>query len=212
MTERRSTLERLAPLTGLVFAAAFVVLFAIGSDSPDADARLTKVIQYWTDHKDREIASSIVASVGLLFFVWFAGCLRARLALLEGGGRRLANTAFAGAILFAVGGLLFSALNFAVADTVGKVPPGVTQSIHVLDNELFFPLLVGTALLYLASGVAILRTRALPVWLGWVSVVLGVLSVTPVGFFAFLAMILWVGLVSVLLYLRPVEAAAAPAV
>jgi hypothetical protein len=95
---------------------------------------------------------------------------------------------------------------------VGKVPITVTQSIHVLNNDLFFPLSGGAALFLVAAGVLSLRTRALPAWLGWVAIVLGVISVTPAGFFGFLATIVWIGVVSVLLYLRPLEPAATPAV
>src|SRR2546423_6280883 len=213
MSDRPSTAERLAPLTGLVFAIAFLVILFASGDSPNADAHTAKVINYWTKHKDSEMVTSLIAAIAFLFFAWFAGCLRARLALLEGGGRRLANTCFGGALIMTVGALLFSGTSFAAADTVGKVPVTVTQSIHVLNNDLFFPLAGGAALFLLAAGVLSLRTRALPAWLGWVAIVLGIVSVTPVGFFAILVAILWVAIVSVLLYLRPVEpAAVAPAV
>jgi hypothetical protein len=213
MTPRTSTAERLAPLTGLVFAIAFVVVIFASSNSPDADGKTARVIQYWMNHKDGEMASSSIVALSLLFFVWFAGCLRARLAALEGGGRRLANTSFAGAIIMTIGGLLFSALSWTAADTVGKVPADVTQSIHVLDSDLFFPLAGGAAVFLLAAGVLSLRTRALPAWLGWVAVVLGIACATPIGFFAFLAAVVWIGVVSVLLYRRPLEpGAATPAV
>jgi hypothetical protein len=110
--------------------------------------------------------------------------------------------------------LTFAALDFAAADTVGDVPPQVTQTIGVLDNELFFPLAAGVSVFMLASGILSLRTRTLPRWLAWIAVVLGVAAVTPVGFFAFLLMVVWVGIVSVLTYLRPatpaVDAGAAP--
>lgn len=210
MRARESGLARFAPLAGLVFAATFVVIFVVSGNSPDADAKTAKVIHYWTKHKDEEIATSLIAALALLFFVWFAGCLRARLAEIEGGGRRLANTAFGGAILFAGGGLTFSALSFTAADTVGKVPATVTQAIHALDNDLFFPLAVGTAVLMLSTGVLSIRTRALPAWLGWLALVIGVVSVTPIGFVGFFGTIVWVAIVSVVLYLRPVGAAAPP--
>jgi hypothetical protein len=213
MTPRTSTAERLAPLTGLVFAVAFIVVFTVGGNSPDSNAKTAKVIHYWTAHKDNEMTTALVAAVALLFFAWFAGSLRAHLAVAEGGGRRLANTAFGGAIIFTVGGLLFSALSFSAADTVGKVPAAVTQSIHVLSNDLFLPLSGGAALLMLATGVLTLRTRALPAWLGWVAVVIGVVAVTPIGFVGFFGLILWVAIVSVVLYRRPLEpGAATPAV
>ena len=63
------------------------------------------------------------------------------------------------------------------------------------------------------NGVAILRAKTLPVWLGWVGIVIAVISVTPIGFFGLLATMAWSLIVSVLLYLRGAPAAtmAAPA-
>jgi hypothetical protein len=203
MDRTPSRLERLAPLTGLVFALAFIVIFFISSDTPDTDARTLKWVDFYSKHDTREIAVSIAATIAIVFFVWFAGTLRARLRAVEGSPGRLSNTSFGGALLFAVGALLFIALDFTAADTVGDVPPTVTQTIGVLDNDLFFPLIAGTSVFMLASGVITLRTGALPRWLGWVAVVAGVVALTPVGFFAFLVAIVWVGVVSVLTYLRP---------
>jgi hypothetical protein len=214
MDRTPSRWERLAPLTGLVFAVAFIVIFFIGSDTPDNDDKTSKWVDFYSKHDTREIAVSIAATIAMVFFVWFAGTLRARLRAAEGSPGRLSNTMFGGAILFAVGALLFIALDFAAADTVGDVPPQVTQTIGVLDNELFFPLIAGTSLFMLAAGLCVLRAGSLPRWLAWIAVVAGVVALTPVGFFAFLLSIVWVGVVSVLTYLRPatpaVDAAAPP--
>ena len=109
------------------------------------------------------------------------------------------------------GGLVLTALSWAAADTVGKVPVAVTQSIHVLSHDVLFPLAAGGAVFLVAAGVLGVRTRALPAWLSWVAVVLGVASITPIGFLAFLAAVLWIAIVSVLLYRRPLDGTAAPA-
>jgi hypothetical protein len=212
MNRSPSRLERLAPLTGIVFAAALIAVFFISNNSPDTKDSTAKWVTYYLDHRNREIAVSLVVAIATVFFLWFAGSLRARLRAAEGSPGRLSNLAFGGAVLYATGGLLFAALDFAAADAVKHVPPTVTQTIGVLDSDLFFPLAVGTAVLMLATGVVVLRTRALPTWLGWVAVVIGVISVTPVGFFGFLASLLWIAIVSVLTYLRPLAPrAAAPA-
>lgn len=207
MDRSPSRLERLAPLTGIVFAIALVAVFFVSNDSPDTKDRTSRWASYYLDHRNREIAVSIVVAVATVFFLWFAGTLRARLRVAEGSPGRLSNLAFGGAIMYAVGGLLFAALDFAAADAVKHVPPQVTQTIGVLDTDMFFPLIVGTSVLMLATGVLVLRTGALPTWLGWVAVVLGVIAVTPFGFFAFLASLLWIAIVSVLTYLRPVALA-----
>jgi uncharacterized protein involved in cysteine biosynthesis len=56
---------------------------------------------------------------------------------------------------------------------------------------------------FLATGAAILRSRLLPAWLGWVSLVLGVLAASLVlAFIAFLATGLWVIVVAIMLWTR----------
>ena len=54
----------------------------------------------------------------------------------------------------------------------------------------------------IASGISIVRHGALPRWLGWVAIVLGVASATPAFFIAFLLAAIWILIVSVMLALR----------
>ena len=51
------------------------------------------------------------------------------------------------------------------------------------------------------------RTGIFPAWMGWLAIVLGVLSVTPAGFFAILLMLAWIIAVSLMLYMRTTPAA-----
>jgi hypothetical protein len=195
-----SRLERLAPLTGIGFAVIFYVAVALSGSEPDADAGVAKAVRYWTNHDGKEIGLSIAGLVAVVFFMWFAGTLRTRLLEAEGGAGRLANTAYAGAIVFSVGLLTLVAISFTAADTAGDVPPTVTQTLSALNSDMFFPAAGGVALLYLATGLAALRTLALPKWLGWVSIVFGVVCFTPAGFVPFLLLGLWTVAVAVIIY------------
>jgi hypothetical protein len=137
-------------------------------------------------------------------FLWFQGVLRSVLAAAEGPPARLANTAWAGAILIAVGVTLLSGLTFAAADSVDDVSPEVTHTLSVLQADLFFPVAVGTAVFLLATGLAIVRSGALPAWLGWAALVFGVaaLTPTPAAFLAVILMLIWIAVVSVMLFMR----------
>jgi hypothetical protein len=55
---------------------------------------------------------------------------------------------------------------------------------------------------YVANGVAILASRRLPAWIGWVGLVLGVASVTPAAIAGFFGLVLWPPVVGILTYLR----------
>lgn len=61
------------------------------------------------------------------------------------------------------------------------------------------PIALGTVLFLISAGLSILQTGALPRWLGWAALLLAVLGVTPLGFFAFLGGGIWILVVSVML-------------
>jgi hypothetical protein len=195
-------LERFAPLSGLLFVVLVLAAVIVGGETPGANDSLAKVIDYWRDNDDQAIAASIIAAFSAVALLWFAGVWRATLAAAEGGSARLANTAFAGAILAAVGWSMLIAFNFMAAETIDDVAPQVTQTFSALQSDFFFPLAIGFSVFLLASGLAIVRTGVFPAWMGWVAVVLGVLSVTPAGFFAILLALAGIIAVSLMLFMR----------
>jgi hypothetical protein len=195
-------LERFAPLAGLLFVLLLVVAVIIGGETPAADDSLREVIDYWNENKDQNIVASIIAAIATVPFLWFAGVLRSVLAAAEGPPARLASTAWGGAIVTAGGWLAIVGFNFVAADTAGDVAPAVTQTFSVLQADFFFPLAVGASVFLLAGGLAIVRSGVLPSWLGWAAIVLGVVCLTPGGFFAILLMLVWIIVLSVMLFQR----------
>jgi hypothetical protein len=53
-----------------------------------------------------------------------------------------------------------------------------------------------------ATGISVLRSGALPKWMGWVMILLGVVGMTPIGFAAAIGAALIVLITSILLTLR----------
>jgi hypothetical protein len=196
----QSTLARLAPLTGIVFVALVVLSFIISGESPSADDSTQEVIEYWTDNDSENQWAAALISLGAAFLVWFGGTLRAALRRAEGEPGRVAATAFGGFITMAVGITAFAGFAFAAADTVGDVPPEVTQTLSVLNSDFFFMVAMGNLVAFTATAVAILRHGAMPRWLGYLAALIAVVSVTPAGFFAFLAGGIWILIASVVLY------------
>jgi hypothetical protein len=195
--------ERYAPLSGLLFVALVVVsIIVTGGDSVDSDDSTQKVVEFWTSNDSEQIAGALLGALALVPFLWFLGSLRKVLRTAEGGTGRLSAVAFAGGIVLAAGAAADASIQFAAADSADKVPPGVTQALSVLYSDFFLVFPVGVAPLMLATALVILRTRVLPVWLGWVALVVGIVAVTPAGFFAFLVVLVWVAVVSVLLFQR----------
>lgn len=204
-----SRLERLAPLSGVVFVVLLVVSFIVSGSTPSPDDPPQQVTSFWQDNDSKEIIASILGALAAVFLVWFAGSIREGIARSEGGFGRLGTTAFGGFLIMAVGGLAFSGFSFAAADTAGDVPATVTQTLSVLNGDFFFMIGAGQLIALAALAAATLRHGFLPRWLGFVMIALAVLSFTPVGFIAFLAFLVVALIVSVILYRgqdRPVAA------
>lgn len=191
-------MERWAPLAGVLFAVIFAIGILTTGDTPDTDASGSEVISHYDDSGKIfvGIAAAGIAAVLLLFF---AGVLRSR--LREAGPEWLASVAFGGAVVYAAGLGIFGLTQFALLDASDLGQPEVAQALNIIDNDNFLPVVIGLAAVLLATAWHILASRSLPTWLGWVSLVLGVLALAgPAGFIAFLLFPVWVLVVAVVLF------------
>ena len=194
---------RYAPLAGLVAVVLLVVsVIVTGFDSVDTNDSTAKVVKFWLDNDSQQIAGAILGAIATVFLLWFLGSLRSAFRAAEGGTGRLSSIAYAGGIVLVGFALVDSALQFAVAESAGDVPPVVTQTLSTLYSDFFFGFPVGIGTLLLASALVILRTGVLPAWVGWAALVLGIISLTPLGFFAFFVVFAWIAVVSVMLFQR----------
>jgi hypothetical protein len=202
---------RWTPLTGVVFVVLAVVAFAVGGESPDATDSTQEVVSFYTDNDSSQIWAGALLAWGTLFFVFFAAHVRALLRRGEETGI-LSAASFAGAIILSLGALAFASFTFTLGDVAGDLDPAAMQALSALNSDFFFPVAVGTAAFLIATGLASVRHGSLPGWLGWAAIVIGVVALTPAGFFAFLAMMLWVLVTSIVLFRAGSPAApAAPA-
>jgi hypothetical protein len=209
--QQQGTWERLAPLTGLVFVAIVVAVFAIGGSTPGDHDSARQVQDFYGQHHDKHMALAFIMAISIPFLLFFVSILRYELRRAGGTGQ-LANAAFAGGVLAAAGFGILAFVHLALADAGDSVKTiGTTQALNVLDNNDFLPMAAGMGVLVLAAGLSTVRHGGLPKWLGWVGVVIGVAAFTPAGFFAFLLSGIWVVIVSILLTLGRQSAAPAPA-
>ena len=68
-----------------------------------------------------------------------------------------------------------------------SIPPAATMALNALDRDMFFPIAIGTVVFNLGLGLSILRHGGFPRALGWLALVIGIVGITPLGFFAFMA-------------------------
>ena len=202
--------SRVAPLTGLPFVGLLVAAFIIGGNTPDTDWSPQRVVSFYEAHRTAQIAAAILLAYGVLFVLLFGAALRAHLRARSSSDGVIA-LGFAGVIVFGIGVLTFSGFGLAAADVPGKIDPAAEQALSVLANDTFIAFLLGMAVFMFGNGLAIVRTGVLPKWLGWVAVVIGIVAVTPVGWFGLFGMLAWTLVVSVLMFMREGKAAAPPA-
>jgi hypothetical protein len=194
-----NTWVRLAPLSGVVFVVIAVLVFAIGGSTPGDHDSALKVASFYQKHHDKQMILAFILTISVPFLLFFVTALRNDLARAGGTGQ-LANLAFAGGVLAAAGFTILATVHLALADAGDSVKTlGTTQTLNVLDNNDYLPVGTGVAVLVLGAGLAAVRHGGLPKWLGWVGIVLGVLSFTPVGFFGFLLAGVWIVVASILL-------------
>ena len=210
---RRNNYSWLLPLTGVIGIALVVVGFIILGEGQDAtDKTAQEIAQFYQDNEDSQSIGSFVIALSAVFFLFFAGYLRRVLRDAEGPGGSLSAVSFAGAVVFATAIGVGATINLALADLANNLDPVALQAINGISWDYYIPFVVGMVPFLVASGICIVRTEALPKWLGWVAIIVGVLNFTPVGFFAFLAGMVWILIVSIVLTLRARSAPAAPVV
>ena len=197
--QQQSTWERLAPLTGVVFVAIAVAVFAIGGSTPGDHDTAREVQDFYGQHHDKHMLLAFIMAISIPFLLFFVSILRYELRRAGGTGQ-LANAAFAGGVLAAVGFGILAFVHYALADAADSAKTiGTTQVLNVLDNTDFIPVAAGVGMLVLGAGMSAVRHGGLAKWLGWAGVVIGILAFTPAGFFAFLASGIWVAIVSIAL-------------
>jgi hypothetical protein len=200
--------ERWLPLTGVVAVALWIIgVFVLENASPGGDASPDEILAYFDDDAASIFTGAFLFSLGTAFFVWFLGSLRAAFLAAEGQPGRLTAVVFAGGVGKAVfdmgvmGGFVAGAL---AADEADPLAPEAAQTLFFVDDAFFIGAEFMAFVFMAAAGVLSLTRRALPVWLGWLAVLIALgLLVFPIGWaFLLFGVPLWVLLTSVILFLR----------
>jgi hypothetical protein len=195
--------ERWSPLGGLAFVVAVAAIFAFAN--VDTGETAQDVISAAADHDTKLVLQALIGLVSIPLLLWFVAGLHARV-------RRLPSETAPGLVL--AGGTAFTLLLF-LAVTIWSAPlidfPGKgdataeANAYLTIDDVGWFSLGgagIAFALMAVAASVAALRARVVPTWLGWVSLILGVLAAATIAFFGIFAWLAWILGVSLLLLVR----------
>jgi hypothetical protein len=203
--------SRLLPLFGVLAVAFVVIAFVVIGNTPDVDDSIAKITNFYRQHDTDVSAGGVLLMAAAAAFLAWAVQVRSVLFLREGGSATRTTLGLVGAVLFAIGMTTFAGLNIALGDSPDKYEPATLQVLNTLSQDLFTTLAVGALLTLLGNGLAIIKTRAFPVWLGWVSFIGGLFIFTPLFPVPFFALAVLIVVSSVMLAMRP-EAPAQPTV
>lgn len=199
--------ERLAALAGVVAVALWVIGIVIqeSSNLPGDDASGDEVLAWFASEENTILAGGFVFMLGVLFFFVFLAALRVRLLEAEGPVGFLTALVFGAGIAAALSLLMLPAPDMSGALSNDELTGDAALAVNSLGDMFFLGAELASALLLAAAGLIFIRTRVLPVWLGWASLVVALwLLIPPVGWAGLLLGVpLWTILVSVLLWMRP---------
>jgi hypothetical protein len=201
-----------APLTGVGFVVVGIIGFLVGGEPKSADEPVADVVNFYIDNKDSvQIAAVIGVAAGVLL-IFFGAYLRRVLQAAAGEGEILSIVSFLGLGLVALGFAIDGTIAFALAEAAddvrvlgspdGEISPIAIQALQVLWDNDFLPIMLGTLCFLWATGISVVRSGALPKWIGWVMIVLGVVGVTPAGFISVIGAALLVLVISIMLTMR----------
>ena len=195
---------RLAPLSGVVYAvlaAAGTVLIANFSFLPPAE----EIKAFYEDNSARIELGIYLSMPAMFFYFWFVGIVRDRLRIAEGGTGQLSAIALGGGVV--AGALMLASYSMTGAGAArggdgAGIGAEVASGLYDAAAFLFGAGSVGFAVLIGATAIVSFRRAVLPRWLACISVLLVVGLVSPVSYIFVGLVLLWIVVVSIVLYLQ----------
>jgi hypothetical protein len=195
---------RWTAVAGFGFVALYVAAFSMGIEVGKSDR---EILEYYADsgHRAREVAAFFLITAAALSFLVFALGLRSLTARREDTGTLASLALVGGAIataLILAGNAVSRATAFAAMDDEFQLEPNTRRLLENAGLLLLASGAMAAGLLVVAASLAAFRYETLPRWLGWLGLVCALLLPLAINFIGFLALALWVIVVSGVLVAR----------
>lgn len=186
----------------VIYLGVFAVLMATSADrSADADPKKL-IADYGTSNTAIQVITYSVV-IGATLLVFLGAALRS--ALVRRTQRWTADVAMLGFVVMGVTLVIWAMSSLALHKAVESGDTVVVRSLNILDTTNFPLVMLGMACALIGVGVTALHEQALPTWLCWVSIGLGVLSpLGPLAFAPFLLFAVWTVVVAAMVRLSDV--------
>ena len=207
-TERNQVSEerfdRFLPIAGVLIGLLFFAGLALTWGDPSSETAPAETFSYWQDNRGQHQISGLLLAPLIAFLLVFFGA---------GLQRRLRSSVDTGHGAVAFGGALLAASAFAL---VGMLEGAATNAAHEGQRQAVYTLSqlhsydwlawnAAFAAVLLATGLGARRNRLLPTPVAWASIVIGASLLTPLGFFGFFLVPIWLIVIGVILHRSPTQ-------
>ena len=212
-------LARLGGICGLLFVLLMIPAYVVGyPDAPTSVSSVREVIGYFGTSSDTFVLfNGVIPLFSTFFFLWFLGALYGVLRRAEGVDGVLSTIVLAGGILFitlSCAGYAVEILHPVTAQRfVNFVPdPQLAFGSLALSAWLYHFCQVGDAVMVSAASLVILGSGVLPRWLGFVGLLVALLTLLhfQLPLIGAISGLVWVALVSALMLVGISEGSPAP--
>jgi hypothetical protein len=183
--------DRFLPLAGALAGVLFFVGLALLWNDPSSETDPAKTFEYWQDDRGQhQIVALLVGPLIAFLLLFFGAGLRRRLARGAGDAGH-GSVAFAGAVLASATFTLVSMLEGAMTNAAHEGERETVYTLSQLHSYDWLAWNVAFAATLLATGLGARRNGMLPSALAWASVAIGASLLTPLGFFGFVLVPVW---------------------
>jgi hypothetical protein len=183
--------DRFLPLAGVLAGLMFVAAFIVDRNDPSSETGPAATLAYWQDNRGvHQIVGLVLLPLIAFLLVFFGAGLKRRLERDDsdsGHGSVAFGGALVGAAAFALVGMLEAAMTNAGHE-------GEQQAVYTLNQFHSYDWLAWNAAfaaVLLATGIGARRSGMLPAPLAWATIVIGASLLTPLGFFGFVLVPVW---------------------
>ncbi|MEP7053713.1 MAG: hypothetical protein ABI912_00510 [Actinomycetota bacterium] len=196
-------LDRIAPLSGVVFAVLAMAGYLTIGEFPDEQTPVSTLSTFYAAHHAQVGRGGVMLGYSVIFFIFFGATIWARIRRTA-AAPVLAAAALLGAALTA-SDLMGASGYYATLGVIGGRPgttPAALQAWHIAGAT--GNVSAGAIVLIVAVAAAALTARAFPLWLALSGLVLVALQFTPMSFLSWLLMHAWILVTSITMALRPI--------
>jgi hypothetical protein len=183
--------DRFLPLAGVLAGLLFFVGLVLLWNDPSSETAPAQTFSYWQDnHGQHQIVALLVAPLIAFLLLFFGAGLRRRLAQGSGDAGH-GSVAFGGALLAAAAFALVGMLEGAMTNAAHERQRETVYTLNQLHSYDWLAWNAAFAAMLLATGLGARRNRMLPTPLAWATIVIGASLLTPLGFFGFILVPVW---------------------